>query len=335
MRKIQSNRVTHNLPLLEMPKADVTHHRAYLWDTVYAEHHYATDFPWLCLRPSSWDPVQGIEDCRLDPREPPPTIVPMEVDTSNAQNVAVRNDSKGQSCNIDNVTKRSADQPIGQAKDVVEPPPPPPDSMDLDPSADAPLLQAIDQPQGMTTIARAIREAESDSPSGKPKRPRDSHGTVPMQGPSAPSPKSSPPPAKKQKTVELQPHQSGSGSGSSRLSTGQVEAIGSSNADDITARPRRKVQAPQVSQAVPNGEATWSNHRRTPILVQESDDSQAEGDEDEGNNDKARLVDDSGDDSDSYKPGDDVVPSEREEDQVEIDITDEEEEEKGLYSGHS
>ena len=60
-----------------------------------------------------------------------------------------------------------------------------------------------------------------------------------------------------------------------------------------------------------------------------------EGDEDEGNNDKARLVDDSGDDSDSYKPGDDVVPSEREEDQVEIDITDEEEEEKGLYSGHS
>ena len=117
VKKIQSNRAAENRPPLEMAKPNAIHHRAYFWDTVYSEHHYPITFTWLCLRPSSWDPVLGVEDCRLDPRDPPPIDVPMDVDISPAAvHATVSHDQKGRGCGIENSMSQLTDTPTGKGK---------------------------------------------------------------------------------------------------------------------------------------------------------------------------------------------------------------------------
>ena len=117
-------------------------------------------------------------------------------------------------------------------------------------------------------------------------------------------------------------------------STNTVGTSQSSQADEVTARPRGKAQHAEVIQPV--AEETSPSHRATSIAISESDDSQASGDESEISDEETTkgpahdviVVDDSDDDNDEWKPQDHQASSENE-DQIDADPTDEEEDEKG------
>lgn len=88
-----------------MPKPNKRHHRAFLWDTVYSDLQFTSQLLWLRLR-ASLDMVQGDEECRLDPREPPAVDDGMEIDPSpNTLISDVHNKSTGKVYGIGNLTR--------------------------------------------------------------------------------------------------------------------------------------------------------------------------------------------------------------------------------------
>lgn len=327
VKKIQSNRAAENRPPLEMAKPNAIHHRAYFWDTVYSEHHYPITFTWLCLRPSSWDPVLGVEDCRLDPRDPPPIDVPMDVDISpDAVHATVSHDQKGRGCGIENSMSQLTDTPTGKgkAKEATGQPAPASDDMDIDPSTVTAVPNA-DKPTGMIAITHCACKAKLDSLLGNAKRPRHQGGEATVVVATG-TPRSPLPPAKKQKTADLGPRQSPSSTGSS---TTHANAVGLSSPDDVTVRPRRKAQRAQATQQGPNVEAPVNSRRPTVVVIEDSEDSQTSGDEESGNRGEgSKAVGEKGisvDDSEE-----EAVPSEHEDDQSEVEPTNEEEDGKGL-----
>lgn len=236
------------------------------------------------------------------------------------------------------------------------------------------------QPQGIGVIFLIAENAENNTLTGKPKRPRQSGGNEAMEGAETRRSISPTPPTKKSKIAHTDPKPSDDASSCSRQGPSpaasaqpdkgdsitaerreQVQRVGvassesmhvdsqpsgdtlssalesthlvsqSSKADEVTARPRQKTHPAEVIQRVADSEGTLPVHRAIRTAPSESDDSQASGDE-ESAKDPAQdpiVIDDSGDDSDEFKPEDHPSPSDREDDQIDADPTDEDEDEKG------
>ena len=97
--------------------------------------------------------VQGDEECRVDPREPPAIAVDTDVAASDDALISDRPTSpKGNVYGASNLTKAYANIAAGKTKDLGDSPPSSDEAMEVDPSPHGAISSVTVQPSGMIVI---------------------------------------------------------------------------------------------------------------------------------------------------------------------------------------
>ena len=207
------------------------------------------------------------------------------------------------------------------------------DGMDMDTSPDATTALLPGESKGMRLGLR-IPKSKADYHIAKGKRPRESGGGGPVEVVKASGPTSPTPPTKKQRTGRPQPQPIKSGSAQQQAKLTLEPSAVSSTSGSITARPQAR-RPPHPRQSIPVEVALpFVAHRTTKTAILDVDSS---GDDQALADAEVEIVEDdqSGDDSDEWKPEEHPPPSENEEDEIEAAPTEDEEAEDSTLSNMS